>query len=372
MAKEGMTFTDFHSNSSVCSPTRVAFLTGRYQQRLGIVDVIVGKNESDTGIPPATPTLARVFQESGYATALFGKWHCGYEPKFNPRHLGFDEFVGFLHGGGGYHNPNFWFHGLQPLPLQGYSTDLLTDRSLDFIRRYQDKPFFLYVATQAVHNPYQTLADTPDKREPGWNQNAVNDVNRPRYKKIVEDLDQSVGLILDTVRELGLAENTIVFFWSDNGDVQMSPTERPYRGSKFSHYEGGHRVPAVAWWPGKIKSGTKSEALLAGFDLFPTLTDLAGISKENPTNLDGISAKDHLLYQKPIATRDLFFGYEPKLGTAMRHGNWKMIIKGDDLQLYDLKNDLKETANVAEQHPQIADRMRRAIEQFKQTVIPGS
>ena len=372
MAQEGLTFTDFHSNSSVCSPTRTAFLTGRYQQRVGIVDVIVGKNEPNTGIPPATPTLARVFQESGYATALFGKWHCGYEPKFNPRHLGFDEFVGFLHGGGGYHSPNFWRDGLQPLSLQGYSTDIITDRSLDFIRRHQDNPFFLYVAHQAVHNPYQTRDDTPDKREPGWNQNAVNDVNRPRYKKIVEDLDQSVGRILDTVSELGLARDTLVFFWSDNGDVRMSPAERPYRGGKFSHYEGGHRVPAVAWWPGRIKAGTKSDALLAGFDLFPTLTDLAGISKDNPTNLDGISAKDHFLHQQAMAARDIFFGYEPKLGTAMRHGDWKMIIKGDDIQLYDLKNDRKETTNVAAQNPETTARMRRAIEQFKQTVTPGS
>jgi arylsulfatase A-like enzyme len=153
----------------------------------------------------------------------------------------------------------------------------------------------------------------------------------------------------------------------------MSPTElRPYRGGKFSHFEGGHRVPAVAWWPGKIKADTKSDALLAGFDLFPTLTDLAGISKDNPANLDGINAKDHFLQQNPIPNRDLFFGYEPKLGTAMRRDHWKMIIKGDDLQLYNLKNDLKETTDVAAQNPEIVDPMRLAIKKFNQTVIPGS
>jgi arylsulfatase A-like enzyme len=131
-------------------------------------------------------------------------------------------------------------------------------------------------------------------------------------------------------------------------------------------------VPAVAWWPGKIIAGTKSAELLAGFDLFPTLTDLAGISRDNPTNLDGISAKDHFLYQKPLTKRDIFFGYEPKLGTAMRRGDWKMISKGDDIQLYDLKNDLKETTNVAARNPEITARMHEAIEQFKQTVDPGS
>jgi arylsulfatase len=131
-------------------------------------------------------------------------------------------------------------------------------------------------------------------------------------------------------------------------------------------------VPAVAWWPGKIKDGAESDALLAGFDLFPTLTDLAGISKDNPANLDGSSAKDHFLQQKPMADRDLFFGYEPKLGTAMRRGHWKMIIKDNDLQLYNLKIDLKETTNVAAQNPEITGPMRSAIEHFKQTVTPGS
>jgi arylsulfatase A-like enzyme len=367
-----MTFYDFHSNSSVCSPTRAAFLTGRYQQRLGIVDVIVGRNEPDAGIPPATPTIARVFQKNGYATALFGKWHCGYEDKFNPVHLGFDEFVGFLHGGADYHQHGAWRNGLKIEDVKGYSTEIITDRSVDFIKRHKAQPFFLYVAHQAVHNPYQTRDDVPEKRAAGWKQNAVNDMNRPRYKAILEDLDQSVGRVLDTLKEQGLAEDTLVFFWSDNGDVGMSPAERPYRGGKFSQYEGGHRVPAVAWWPGRIKAGSKSEALLAGFDLFPTLTDIAGISKDNPANLDGINAREHFLNRKPIAARDLFFGYEPKLGTAMRRGDWKMILKGADGQLYNLKQDLKETKNVASENPEVATSMRRAIERFKQTVTPGS
>ena len=372
MAREGLTFTDFHANSSVCSPSRAAFLTGRYQQRVGIVDVIVGKNDPDQGIPAATPTVARVFQQNGYATALFGKWHCGYVDRFNPVHLGFDEFVGFLHGGADYHQHGGWRDGLAAADVHGYSTDIITGRSVDFIKRHKDRPFFLYVAHQAVHNPYQNRSDVPDTRESGWDQNAVNEINRPRYRKMVEDLDESVGQILDTVDELGLASNTLVFFWSDNGDVQMSPGPRPYRGGKFSHYEGGHRVPAVARWPGMIQAGSRSDALLAGFDLFPTLAAIAGLTKDIPPNLDGINAKDHWLHQQPLAARDLFFGYEPKLGTAMRHGDWKMIIKGGDLQLYDLAHDLQETTDVAKANPEITGLMRQAIERFKQTVTPGS
>ena len=372
MADEGMTFTDFHSNSSVCSPTRTAFLTGRYQQRAGIVDVIVGDKEEDQGIPASMPTIAEVFKKNGYATALFGKWHCGYADRFNPVNHGFDEFVGLLNGAADYHLHGAWRNGLKQQDVKGYSTDIITEKSVDFIERNKEKPFFLYVAHQTPHNPYQTRSDTPENREKGWKPNRVSDENRPRYKEMLKDLDDSVGTILDTVRKSGLAENTLVFFWSDNGDVEMSPVEGPLRGRKFSQYEGGHRVPAVAWWPGKIKAGSESDALLAGFDLFPTFTDIAGISGDNPENLDGTSAKDLILGGKPFPDRDIFFGYEPKLGTAMRRGDWKMIVKGDDVQLYNLKEDLGETTNVAAENSQITESMRQAIEGFRKNVVPGS
>lgn len=373
MAAEGMMFTDFHANSSVCSPTRTAFLTGRYQQRAGIVDVIVGSKEPDQGIPASTPTIAKVFKKNGYATALFGKWHCGYEDKYNPVHHGFDEFVGLLNGGADYHKHENWRNGLKKENVEGYSTDIITDKSIDFIKRNKEKPFFLYVAHQAPHNPYQTREDTPENRKEGWKQNKISDENRPRYKEIVKDLDDSVGKILDALKQNGLDKNTLVFFWSDNGDVSMSPEERPLRGRKFSQYEGGHRVPAVAWWPGQIEAGTKSTALLAGFDLFPTLTEIADISNDNPDNLDGISFKDHLLQNEPVTIkRPLFFGYEPKLGTAMRLGNMKMIVKEKDVQFYDLSSDLQEATNITGKHPDVEKHMREAIEEFKKTVLKGS
>jgi arylsulfatase A-like enzyme len=313
-----------------------------------------------------------VFQKNGHATALFGKWHCGYEDKFNPVHHGFDEFVGLLHGGADYHQHGSWRNGLEQQAVEGYSTDIITDKSVDFIRRHKEQPFFLYVAHQTPHNPYQTRADTPETREEGWKQNRVGEENRPRYIRMVKDLDESIGKILDTLEETGLAENTIVFFWSDNGDVRMSPVEGALRGGKFSHYEGGHRVPAVAWWPGRIKAGAKSDALLLGFDLFPTLTEIAGVADDNPGDLDGVSAMDHWLDQKPLPERDIFFGYEPKLGTAMRRGDWKMIVKDGEEQLYNLRKDLKETTNVANENPEVTASMHKAIEGFKKTVIPGS
>lgn len=372
MAREGITFTDFHANSSVCSPTRAAFLTGRYQQRVGIVDVIVGSREPDQGIPAEVTTLPEVFQKNEYATALFGKWHCGYPDKFNPVHHGFDEFVGLLNGAADYHRHGSWRVGLKQENVEGYSTDIITERSVDFIRRNAKKPFFLYVAHQTPHNPYQTRKDTPENRPKDWNQNRVGAENRPRYQEMVRDLDRSVGGILDALKEEGLAENTLVFFWSDNGDVGMSPVERRLRGTKFGHYEGGHRVPAVAWWPGRIKGGQKSDAFLMGFDLYPTFTEVAGIAEDNPGNLDGTSAAGHFLRGGAFPDRDLFFGYEPKLGTAMRRGKWKMILKNGEAQLYDLETDLKESTDVVADHPKIAASMREAIETFKKTVVPGS
>ncbi|MFK7789781.1 MAG: sulfatase [Phycisphaeraceae bacterium] len=373
MAQQGMRFTDFHTNSSVCSPTRVAFLTGRYQQRQGIVDVIVGSREPNQGLRPTTPTIPRVFKDNGYATALFGKWHCGHQDEYNPVHHGFDEFVGFLNGGSDFHNHGSWRVGLEKQDVPGYTTHIITDRGVDFIKRNKEKPFFLYLSHAAVHNPYQTIEDTPENRVPGEKKHAINDKNRARYKWMLEDLDQSVGQVLDTLKEQGLAENTLVFFFSDNGAVGMAPKEfRPLRGGKFSNYEGGHRVPAIAWWPGKVKPGAVSDAFVLGFDLFPTFTDIAGLIKSKPDNFDGVSLKDHLVNQAEFPDRDIFFGYEPKLGTAMRSGKWKMIVKGDAIQLFDLEADIKETTNVADQHPERVKVMRQAIEQFKTTVTPGS
>ena len=373
MAEQGMLFTDFHTNSSVCSPTRAAFLTGRYQQRVGIVDVIVGSREPQSGISPSVPTLPRVFKNHGYATALFGKWHCGYQDQYNPVHHGFDEFVGFLNGATDYHKHGAWRVGLEKKDSPGYSTHIITDRSVDFIRRNKDNPFFLYVSHAAVHNPYQTVEDTPDNRLKGENPNQINDKNRDKYRWMLQDLDEGVGQILDTLHDLDLVENTLVMFLSDNGAVGMSPKEfRKFRGGKFSHYEGGHRVPAVAWWPGKIKAGVQSDKLIVGFDLFPTLTEIAGISKSNPENLDGASFKTHLLEQKDFPDRDIFFGYEPKLGTALRRGDWKMIVKEENVQLFNLGRDPRELTNVADQHPEVTQSMKQAIERFKTNVTVGS
>ncbi len=367
MAREGVKFTDFHSNSSVCSPTRAALLTGRYQQRVGIIDVIASHLDTP-GLEPTELTIPRLMKQNGYRTALFGKWHLGPEPRHNPSNHGFDEFAGYLPGATDYHNHRDWYNGLQRETVKGYSTHIITDRSIDFIKRNKDNPFFLYVSHQAVHNPYQTPEDTPENRSRTERRN--REQTRSKYKIMLEELDKGIGQIMDTIKELGLDENTFVFFFSDNGEVPMGPNVRPYRGSKFSNYEGGHRVPAVARWPRRIKAGWTSDELIVGMDLLPTIMDIVGIDVPRQRKLDGISVKDHLLNQTDLPDRRVFFGYEPKLGTAMRDGHWKMQTKGDVVELYDLSKDIKETTNVTDQYPERAREMKAAIEKWKSEVTP--
>ena len=251
--------------------------------------------------------------------------------------------------------------------MKGYSTDIITDKSVDFIQRHKDQPFFLYVAHQTPHNPYQTRADTPENRKEDWKQNRVGDENRPRYREMLKDLDDSVGKILDTLSEWGWPRTR----WCSCRTTATwdEPEGSGVRGGKFSQYEGGHRVPAVAWWPGKIKAGTSP------MRCSPAST-CSRPSPRSPRSRrqSGQSRRDQL--QGPpsrarLPDRDIFFGYEPKLGTAMRRGDWKMIVKGDDVQLYNLKNDPKETTNVAAEHPEIAGSMRQAIERFRTNVTPG-
>ncbi|MDP6525369.1 MAG: sulfatase-like hydrolase/transferase [Kiritimatiellia bacterium] len=366
MAKEGVKFTDFHSNSSVCSPTRAALLTGRYQQRVGIVDVIAGHLDTP-GLEATELTISKLMKRAGYSTAIFGKWHLGPELRHNPIHHGFDEFIGFLPGGCDYHRHSDWWDGTERKEQKGYSTHIITDKSIDFIRRNKENPFFLYVSHQAVHNFYQIPSDPPELRM--RDAPLHGDEARRRYKIMLKDLDQGVGRILNTLKELDLDEDTLVLFTSDNGAVRMNPNARPYRGGKFSNYEGGHRVPAVARWTGHIKQGWVSDELIVGMDVLPTVMDIVGIDISKERKVDGMSVKDHLLDQADLPDRKVFFGYEPKLGTAMRDGDWKMQTKGDRIELYDLSNDIKETTNVADKYPRRTAEMKAAIKKWKLEVV---
>lgn len=368
MAAEGLTFTDFHTNSSVCSPTRAGFLTGRYQQRVGIVDV-VARHLDTPGLSPTELTIPRLLKRAGYRTALFGKWHLGMQSEFNPVQHGFDEFRGYLDGYIDYHvHRNSWFNGLNKEDQPGYSTHVITKNAVQYINENPDHPFFLFVSHEAVHLPFQTPDDTPDKRKPipkseFWSRERI----RPKYKVMLEELDRGVGEILDTVKQAGLEKRTLVFFLSDNGAIGAG-SNKPYRGGKFSHYEGGHRVPAIAWWPGKIESGSTTSELVVAMDLLPTFAELAGIKVPTERRLDGTSIQRLLLNGDKLPHRRVFFGYEPKLGTAMRDGKWKMIVSSKKYELYDLSDDIGERDNLVSKFPERAKSMRMAIETWKEEV----
>jgi len=307
-------------------------------------------------------------KQGGYRTALFGKWHLGKELENNPIHHGFDEFRGYLDGLIDYHNhAREWYNGLKLEPQKGYSTHLITKNSVGFIKRNKDKPFFLYVAHEAVHLPFQTPDDTMEKRKPipknmRWNRERI----RPKYKIMVEEMDRGIGEILDTLRECKIEKNTFVFFFSDNGAVSFG-SNAPYRGGKFSHYEGGHRGNAIAWMPGTIKARTTTDAFTVGMDLLPTITELVGIKVPASRKIDGTSMKGLIFDGADFPDRKIFFGYEPKLGTALRDGPWKMIVKKGKkpkLELYDLRTDIGERNNIISEHPKRAKEMQAAIEKW--------
>ena len=370
MASEGLTFTDFHTNSSVCSPTRAAFLTGRYQQRVGIIDVIASHLDTP-GLETTELTISRLMKQNGYRTALFGKWHLGGEPRHNPIHHGFDEFVGYLNGAADYHNHKDWYNGLERRNIKGYTTHLITDHAVRFIEENKSGPFFLYVAHEAVHLPFQTPADTMENRSQKkltrkemWDPKRI----RPKYKIMLEEMDKGIGQILDTVKSAGIAENTFIFFFSDNGAILSGGSNKPFRGGKFSHYEGGHRVPAIAWWPGRIAAGTTTDATTMAMDLFPTIMDFASIAVPRERKLDGTSMAGLILNQQDFPDRQLFWGYEPKLGTAMRDKNWKMIVSTKKYELYNLENDIEESTNLVEKYPERALRMKETLLNWSKSV----
>ena len=379
MAAQGMRFTDFHSSGHVCSPTRAGLLTGRYQQRAGIPGVINADpkiNAHHFGLDPEREiTFARLLKKDGYATAAIGKWHLGYTPKFNPTHHGFDTFRGFVSGNIDYQSHydrmgKFdWWNGLEKSQESGYSTHLITRHALNFIEEQKDKPFCLYVAHEAVHAPWQGPND-PAVRGPNKKAGVKWPGRQRAFKEMLIEMDKGVGEILAKVEALGLSEKTFVFFLSDNGPAGGS--SGPLRGRKGSHWEGGHRVPAIAWWPGKIPAGTTSDALAISLDLMPTMLAMAGVSVPDKHQLDGIDLTSMITEDKALPARQLFWN-----GKAMRDGPWKLILGGKGTSanfvgLYHLSEDIGEKDNLAGKHPERVERMRHRLAEWHKEVTKGA
>lgn len=383
LAARGVRFTDFHSSAPVCSPTRAGLLTGRYQQRAGIPGVIYAnpKRNRHHGLQPKQEvTFAELLTKAGYATAIFGKWHLGYLKKYNPLHHGFDRFVGYVSGNVDYisHVDGTgvfdWWHGLQKVHENGYTTHLITKHAVKFIENHRDQPFCLYVAHQAPHFPYQTPQSEPI-REVGENKPRTIPENvHEIYEVMVEEMDQSVGRIVQTLDRLGLTRNTFIFFLSDNGAVRYG-SNGPLRGHKGQLWEGGHRVPAIACWPGHIRPGRVTDQTAISIDLFPTILALAGVEAPEGLEIDGVNLLPLLLEGEPLPSRTLFWAYREQ--RAVRHGPWKLLLNAPGLRpgepaLFNLEKDLDETHNVASEHPRRVQRMLRKLEAWEKEVHQGA
>jgi arylsulfatase A-like enzyme len=368
LAAGGLRFTDCHSNGCMCSPSRAALLTGRYQQRAGIEFVL---NHHDRSLPPLSPdarTYGRAFKEAGYATGFFGVYHTGYLPEQSPIKLGFETFRG-LCGGMDHHShvtrwgkPNWW-HGETPVEEAGYSTDLITNHALAFIDENRYNPFCLHIADFLVHFPWQGPGDPPDFRPgSGYDNPEAKYGSRPdrkqAYREMVEAMDRSVGRVIAKLESLGLAEKTLFLFASDHGGHHLVADNGPLSGAKGTLREGGHRIPALAWWPGTIAPGRLVDSPIMLMDLFPTFQELCGLPARPDIPFDGVSLLGLLTGGSPPPERHLFWRHGDD--KAARVGRWKLLIEPGGTRLFDLAADLRESRDRSADQPAIvADLTRR-------------
>ncbi|MBN1351606.1 sulfatase [candidate division KSB1 bacterium] len=377
LANDGILFTDYHSNGPMCTPTRAALITGKYQHRFGrkFEGAISGKTDYDDGLPLDAFTIAEALKQTGYATGMYGKWHLGYHPPLLPANQGFDEFIGLGSGDGDHHTHidrlgrEDWWRNNQLEMEAGYSTNLITSHSIDFIKAHQQEPFFLYVAHLSIHFPWQGPTDPPhrvkgiDYANDKWG--IIPDRNniRPHVKAMIESIDRGVGKIIRTLKELHLDENTLVVITSDNGgyihysDSHFNISSNgPLRGQKTEVYEGGHRVPFIACLPGKLQAGARSDALVMTMDMFPTFLEFAGSEPPPGLSLDGISILPHLFRQQALPERAVCWKIDDH--RAIRKGKWKLcLIEERSPELYNLSTDLAEMRNLAPENPELVSRL---------------
>ena len=391
MAREGMQFTDFQVAQAVCSSSRAALMTGCYPNRIGIVGALPPRSRH--GISDREMTLAQLVKQRGYATAIFGKWHLGDYPRFLPTRHGFDEYFGLPYSNDMWPDNPYVRNHFPPLPLmEGEKTiktnpDLTqlttwyTEHAVKFIERNKDRPFFCYLAHNMPHVPL-AVSDKFKGRSP-----------RGLYGDVIMEIDWSVGQILDTLRRLNLEQNTWVVFASDNGPWlsygDHAGCALPLREGKMTEFDGGCRTPCIMWWPGRIPAGTVCGQLAAEIDILPTVAALIGVDLPKDRIIDGKSMLS-LMEGRPGAKspHDVYYCYWIDALHAVRAGKWKLHFPHDfptlggrpggtggrpvpyvnghiGLSLFDLENDISETTNVADQHPDIVKRLQAVGEQAR-------
>lgn len=383
LAAQGMRFTNAYAACPVCSPTRASILTGKYPARLHLTDWIAGHQRpwAKLNVPDWTKylplrevTLADTLQAQGYATASIGKWHLGGQG-YEPTRQGFDLNLGGTDRG----QPPTYFSPyriptLEDGPKGEYLTDRLTDEAIRFITDHRDDPWFLYLPQFAVHTPIQAKEDVTAKYQakltPGQRQ------RNPKYAAMVEGVDDSVGRLMQCLDDLGLADNTIVVYMSDNGGLASVTSNYPLRAGKGTMYEGGVREPLIVRWPGRVRPGSTCDEVVTSIDFCPTLLDAVGAPASDRPEVDGISFLPLLRETGHLEREAIYWHYphyHPGGATpfgAVRAGDWKLIefYEGQPVELYNLAADLGEEHNLAAAEPARVARLRQMLAEWRVTV----
>jgi arylsulfatase A-like enzyme len=370
LAKEGVKFTDFYSNGPVCTPTRCGFITGRWQQRVGFEwamgfsaesfrrikgQLVPEKDIHALGLPTTVPTLPKLLKTAGYATGAFGKWHLGYRDEFNPTKHGFDEYFGELLGHCDYYTHAYYDgtyalrDGLEPVKAEGYLTDLLNRRAVEFVRKHAAEPFFMYVPHLAVHCPFQP----PGRPLPSVTKANMYDGDRRTYAAMVEKIDEGVGMLLAELDKHGLAENTLIVLSSDNGGERYSDNS-PLFHHKSTLWEGGIRVPCLMRWPARLPQGKVTDQAAITMDLSATFAAIAGVKPADDRPFDGINLLPILTGDEPPRERTLAWRIDRtgRQQKAVRHGTWKYMQDGNVEMLFDLAQDIGERRDLSFQQPE--------------------
>src|SRR5215204_7064963 len=353
LAREGVRLTDAYANGAVCTPTRAALISGRYQQRVGLEWVLtISPADRELGLPAPGTSLPALLKTNGYATGLIGKWHLGTKPEFGPNAHGFDEFYGFLGGAHSYYTnraeiarvgpgaPDL-FENTTPVEATGYLTDEITRRAVSFITRHARAPFFLAVAYNAVHWPFQPPDRPPTEAElrAGRPLRQMPDdsvtATRQDYVRMLERADRGVGEILAVLDQRGLTRNTLVIFTNDNGGEWLS-RNAPLFHRKQTVWEGGIRVPAIFKWPGRIPANRTSSQVGIVMDLTATILAATGSPVPPDAKLEGINLIPLLQSGARPQERTLFFRYTlpTRRQRAVRQGDWKLMVDGPNTMLF--------------------------------------
>jgi arylsulfatase A-like enzyme len=374
LARDGVRLTDFYANGATCTPTRAGLISGRYQQRYAL-EAPLGvrpKEDAERGLPPSDRFLPRLLKGAGYTTALIGKWHLGWKPEYSPNAHGFDEFFGFKSGFIDYYQHTAGtdaplhadlFENDKPVEVAGYMTDLISDRAVRTIEQDRAKPFFVEVAYNAPHWPYQRPDQPSTARDDARHlQPFDRDTStRADYVTMVERVDAGVGRILAALDRLDLRRRTIVIFTNDNGGEWLSHGG-PLFHRKASVWEGGIRVPALVRWPGHIPAGRVSHQVGMTMDLTASILAAAGVAAAPETKLDGVNLLPILEGRAPEMERTVFWRVTgARQQQAVRSGRWKLVVDQARPLLFDLSTDIGERTDVIRQHVDVATKLREAL-----------